>query len=294
MSAVLRRIDHRLWRRDIAWLIFLMRVSTLVCLFALSTSLAFADETQTDTRPGIAPDIREDESARKMQRGDFVVVPIPISNPTLDTGLVAGAAYFYPQTEEQKKAQPASVTAAGDMYTSNDSKALALVQQNYWKNNTWRFTGAIGAADLRLSLLAADTSSGEQDLDWRINGDFLFAKLSRKLTGHWYGGFNVRTVDADQSFETPVSSSGFDLGPDVRSSGLGASVEFDSRDLPLNTYSGQYFKADALFNDEGLGSNKTYQSYRWYGTVAESYRVVAGAPWSLLYGSDVWTWMMPE
>ena len=53
---------------------------------------------------------------------------------------------------------------------------------------------------------------------------------------------------------------GIDLG-NVRSSGLGASVEFDTRDMPLNTYSGRYFKVDALFNDEDLGSNKTYQSY---------------------------------
>jgi hypothetical protein len=102
----------------------------------------------------------------------------------------------------------------------------------------------------------------------------LFARLSRKLTGNWYGGFNVRTVDADQSFETLISTSEFDLGPDVRSSGLGASVEFDSRDMPINTYSGRYFKADALFNDESLGSNNTYQSYslafRSYHEISES------------------------
>ena len=238
-----------------------MHVSALACLLVLSMSLAYADETQTDSRPGIAPDIREDEHKLKVQRGDFVVVPIPISNPTLDTGLVVGAAYFYKQTEAQKKAQPASVTAMGGMYTSNDSKAFALVQQNYWRNNTWRFTGAIGSADMRLSLLAPNDTSGGQRLDWRINGEFLFAKLSRKLTGHWYGGFNLRSIDADQSFETVTATSSFDIGSAVRSTGLGASVEFDARDMPLNTYSGQYFKADALFNDEALGSDQTYQSY---------------------------------
>ena len=238
-----------------------MRISILVFLLVLSTTFAFADESKTDTRPSIAPDIREDDSKLKVQHGDFVVVPIPISNPTLDTGLVAGAAYFYEQTEEQKKMQPASVTAAGGLYTSNDSRALALVQQNYWKNNTWRFTGAIGAADLRLSLLSSDQTLSGRSLDWRINGEFLFAKLSRKLTGHWYGGLNMRVIDADQTFEFSEPSLGFDLGSSVRSSGLGASAEYDARDMPLNTYSGRYFKVDALFNDEALGSDKTYQSY---------------------------------
>lgn len=75
-------------------------------------SLALAQESRTDTRPGIAPDIREDDTKLKLQRGDFVIVPIPISNQTLGTGLVAGAAYFYAQTDAQKKLQPASVTAA--------------------------------------------------------------------------------------------------------------------------------------------------------------------------------------
>jgi hypothetical protein len=251
-----------------------MRVSLFLNFLALWSCLSLASETATDTRPGIAPDIREDPAQMKLQRGDFVVVPIPISNPTLDTGLVAGAAYFYRQTEEQKRAQPASVTAMGGMYTSNDSRAFALAQQNYWRSNTWRFTGAIGIADLRLSLLAPNESPGGQSLDWRVHGEFLFARISRKLAGHWYGGFNLRTVYADQSFEAAQTTASFDLGSTVQSSGLGMNVEFDTRDMPLNTYSGRYFTADALFNDEALGSDKTYQSYslalRSYHELSES------------------------
>lgn len=252
----------------------LFRVLPALAAVALLSQAAIAQDPKTDTRPGIAPDIREDETKLKVQRGDFVIVPIPISNPTLDTGLVVGAAYFYPQSEEEKKLQPASLTAAGGMYTSNASRAFALVQQNYWKRNTWRFTGALGAADLRLTLLAPDQTLTGQSVDWRINGEFLFAKLSRKLTGNWYGGVNMRLVNAAQSIGAGVSSSAFDLGPDVRSSGLGMSVEFDSRDMPLNTFSGRYFKADALFNDEAIGSNQTYQSYglayRSYHDVGDS------------------------
>jgi hypothetical protein len=242
-------------------LVFLIRITTLVGLIILYGSFAFADETETDTRPGIAPDIRDDETNLKLQRGDFVVVPIPISNPTLDAGLVAGAAYFYPQSEEQKKLQPASVTAAAGMYTSNDSRAFAVVQQNYWNSDKWRFTGAVGGADLRLSLLAPEQSSGEQSVDWRIDGSFLFAKVGRRLRGNWYGGVFTRLVDANQNLELVTAASNFDTGSDVRSMGLGVNFEYDSRDMPLNSYSGRHFKLDALFNDEAIGSNSTYQSY---------------------------------
>jgi len=248
-------------------------IATLACIAALFSSAATAQDDATDTRPGIAPDIREDETRLKLQRGDFVVVPIPISNPTLESGLVAGAAYFYPQSEEQKERQPASVTGAGGLYTSNDSRAFVVVQQNYWRDDRWRFTGAAGAADLRLSLLTFDQSTGEQSLNWRIDGAFFFAKLARRLQGNWYGGALTRFVDADQSIETaPLSAdaalAGFDTGSDVRSMGLGIYLEYDKRDNPLNSSDGQYFKFDALFNDEAIGSNRTYQSF---GAAFKSY-----------------------
>ena len=223
---------------------------------------ASADAGKTDTRPGIAPDIREDETKLKLQKGNIVVVPIPMSNPTLDSGLVLGAAYFYAQTEEQKKLQPASVTAGGGMYTSNNSKAFVIAQQNYWKDDTWRFTGVLGAADLRLSLLTPEESPGSASTDWRINGNFLFAKGSRKLKGDWYGGLFTRVVDADQSIATELDDTEleFSIG-NVRSVGLGAIVEYDARDNPFNSTSGRHFKVGALFNDEAIGSNQSYQSY---------------------------------
>jgi hypothetical protein len=237
--------------------------SRLLALGLISVSLAAAARAGDDTldaRPSLAPDIREDETKLKLQKGNFVVVPVPISNPTLDTGLVAGAAYFYPQTPEQREVQPASVTAASVMYTSNDSRAAAIVQQNYWRENRWRFTGALGAADLRLSLRAPDADSGGERVDWRISGQFLLARLSRKIAGNWYGGVFVRSVDANQSLESGEESIDFDT-EDVRAVGVGLTVEYDSRDLPINTYSGRYFKIQALLNDEAIGSKDSYQSY---------------------------------
>ncbi len=240
--------------------LIVLLVVSVVLSAAARADKGKADEDKMDTRPSVAPDIREDESKLKLQKGNFVVVPIPISNPTLDTGLVAGAANFYGQTEEQRKTQPASVTAVAAMYTSNDSRAAAVVQQNYWRNDRWRFTGVLGAADLRLSLIAPDEESGSGSVDWRINGAFFLSRLSRRITGDWYGGAFVRVINAGQGLEFGGESTGFNTD-DVRSVGIGLTAEFDSRDLPINTYSGRQFKIDALFNDEAIGSNETYQSY---------------------------------
>jgi hypothetical protein len=224
-------------------------------------SFANAQETNTDTRPTIAPDIRDAELKLKVQRGNFVVVPVPISNPTLNEGLVVGGAYFYPQSEEEKKLQPASVTAAAGLYTSNESKALALVQQNYWKNNRWRFTGVVGGADLRLSLRTPEETDSGTSVNWRIKGEFLYAKLSRKLKGKTYLGLFTRLININQSIEGPTSTDDFDTEAKESVVGLGAVVEFDSRDNPYNSGSGRHIKFDVLFNDEVTGDDSTYQSY---------------------------------
>ena len=52
-----------------------------------------------------------------------------------------------------------------------------------------------------------------------------------------------------------------DSGPNVRSAGVGIIFEYDSRDMPLNSYSGRHLQVDALVNDEEIGSNTNYQSY---------------------------------
>ncbi len=222
---------------------------------------AWSETDIQDTRPGIAPDIREDKAALSFKDGDFVVVPIPISGPTLGTGLVGGAAYFYPQSEEEKKIEPASVTGLGGMYSSNDSVAAALFHQGYWGRNKWRFTGGIGAASVNIELVQPDEETGVSRVDWNISGTFGYFRLSRKIAGNWYGGAFVRTIFARQDLVTDaVEDQDFNTD-DSSVVGIGLRFEYDSRDLPINTYKGVHFEASGLFNDEAVGSDDTYQAY---------------------------------
>jgi hypothetical protein len=142
-----------------------------------------------------------------LQKGDFVIVPVPISNPTLDTGLVAGGAYFYPQSEQQKKVQPASMTAAAAMYTSNDSAMFGLGHQSYWDQDTWRLGGAIGYANLKLSLLAPDNPATGPSVNWNIRGSLAYARLSRRwgLVGFAGGGYSRDTFSQTNDRELTPS-----------------------------------------------------------------------------------------
>ena len=213
-------------------------------------------------RNPLTPDVRDDDTELTVQRGDFVVAPIPISDPVLGRGLVLAGAYFYPQTEEQAASQPASVTAVAGMYTSSESYAYGIGQQNYWGEDRWRFSGALGHADLQLKLRSGGEEGAGGRTDWLIDGNFVQAELSRMIAGDWYVGLTSRFVNINQSFETDRPTGNFDLGSSIRAVGIGLSMEYDSRDLPLNSYSGRLFELRGLFNDSALGSDSTYQAYQ--------------------------------
>ncbi len=245
-------------------------LSLLLAVGQLAVAQSDGDVVDDDvTTPAVAPDIREDDMPMKLRRGDLVVVPIPISNPTLDSGLVLVGAYFYPQTEAQKKQQPASVTGAGGLYTSNDSKLFVVGHQSYWDEDSWRLGGAIGHADLKLTLLLPISIANRDRVDWDIKGDIAMAKLSHKVFGNWYASVSGRWMDIEQTFGIGMAPGSFGSDPsnsaldtDITSVGLGIGIENDSRDMPLNTYAGHKFELSALFNDENLGSDNTYQSYK--------------------------------
>lgn len=54
----------------------------------------------------------------------------------------------------------------------------------------------------------------------------------------------------------------FDQAIETKTAGFGLLAEYDSRDLPMNSYSGRLFQLSALFNDEAFGGDSSYQSYK--------------------------------
>ncbi|MFT5140128.1 MAG: hypothetical protein ACI9H8_001572 [Lysobacterales bacterium] len=275
-----------------------MKQAAFLFFLTLSSSFAFAqiEKTDHDNRkvqssakptpsidsvyaeenisqgPETVPDLREEELALKLQKRDIVIVPIPISNPTLGSGLVVGGAYFYRQTEQQKKVQPPSVTGAVGFKSSSGSKAFAAGHQSYLDGNKWRIGGALGHADLKLDLRTPGESGSGPTIDWLVRGDFLATKITRRISGKWYAGIVGRYIDMNQGFSFATMSADFNTNADARSVGLGFTVEHDSRDKPLNSYSGHIFEVDAVFNASAFGSDDTYQSY---GFNYRSYHSVA-------------------
>jgi len=213
--------------------------------------------------PEFIPDLRKADLNLKLQKGDFVVVPIPISNPTLGSGLVIGSAYFYPQSAAQAKLQPPSVTGAVAFKSSSESTAFGVGHQSYFGGNKWRLGGVYGRADLELALNApaAGNQRSSTNIDWRVRGNFLAGKVTRKIAGKWYAGVLARYLDMTQTFSVEIDDAEFSLDSAAKSAGLGFTVEYDDRDKPMNSYSGRIFEIDVFSNTSAFGSDNSYQSY---------------------------------
>ncbi len=219
---------------------------------------------------GAVSDVRGEKGTFSFK--NFVAVPIPLSNPTLGTGLVGVAAYFWPQTEEQKKAQPASLTGIGAMYTDSKSSAVALLQQNYWGGDKWRFTGVAGFADLNLDL--NDPTTGDEDAtEWLIKGNLALGSIARRISdSDWYLGAQMRYLDIEQTFKVKIGDNvspalDFDLGSRVKVAGVGMNISHDTRDIPTNAYRGSLLEIKYLYNkqDSQSGYRGYYDTYtaRW-------------------------------
>lgn len=205
------------------------------------------------------PDVREEKL--KFGSGNAIAVPIPVSNPTFGTGLVAVGAYYYGQTEEQKKVQPASFTGVGGVYTDNKSYAVGAIHQQFWNEDRWRLTASGGYADFRLKL-SDPVPDSDGSIDWHLSGYFAQVSLSRRIAdSSWYLGATARYLDITQALQPFSDYPSFNPGSKVSSPSLGATVLFDTRDNATNAYQGLRVDGQALFSSGSGRNNFTYQSY---------------------------------
>jgi outer membrane protein assembly factor BamA len=244
--------------------IFLLSYPTAQAQEANDTTVSGHHRVSSDLPVDSVPDLRDQDvplTLKDKDKGRFFVVPIPMSSPTFGTGLILGGAYYYAQTAEQKATQPSSFTGAAAGYTTNDSQFIGVMHQGYMNEDTWRFNAAAGYADFRLELIPGDTESGEGRLDWVIQGSFIQAKVSRTLSNDWYLGAKIRYLDVNQTLTVNSDPPDFNADDTIRSPGIGLSLEYDTRDMPSNPFSGAQFELNALTAKQNSTEADSYQSY---------------------------------
>jgi len=208
------------------------------------------------------------------QRGNWVAVPIPVSNPTIGTGLQAVVMYLHPNRRGEDGA-PNATTGVGAMYTNTGSWFAGGFHNNSWDNGRYRFAFYGGAGELQLRFYGIGDVAlpGNRSVQYALGLSVVGGKLLARLPGtdHWYAGPSYVYFRSESVFD--LSNVVPQLPPTeinipYRSASLGLLVNYDSRDDNYYPTRGQYFQAGWHDFSENWGGDQEFQKstvfYNYY------------------------------
>jgi outer membrane protein assembly factor BamA len=214
----------------------------------------------------IAPVARSAGKAGEPKGLDFIAAPIPISNPTLGTGLAAVAAVLFPISKEDK-VSPATTVGVGGLYTDNHSYAFGAAARVYFAEDHWRFLAGAAYGDIHYVLFppgvrSSDSTSGVP-IEQKVQGGT--AEVLRRVTDVLFLG--ARYTYADTTLGLDAADADSETAPPKRDlsvalAALGLRAQTDSRDSTLYPREGTLFDLTANFYDEAFGGSRSYQSYK--------------------------------
>ncbi len=212
---------------------------------------------------------------RKAKRFEPVIAPIPIINPTLGNGLALGGGVLYHLNKDDLKSPP-SFTGGGAFRTSNGSRGYVFAQKLVLKEDKYRLLFAAGRANIHFDFfgIGADAGDAGVSIPIEVAGRGFLADGSMRVFGrHWFAGVRYyimrSTVNVDRSNVTPSGEGRFPGRPEIpeidlelRTAGLGPTLEFDSRSDSFYPRAGAQFRFQASFHGRAVGGRRTYETYQ--------------------------------
>lgn len=236
--------------------------SVLILSFCLPTITAFAD----DIDDAIRDEVDRAKGSPGLSSGQFLAVPIPVSNPTVGSGLQVALLYLHPEKENADEDTPNATTGVGGMYTDTDTSVVGIFHDNYLFNDRLRVRGGIATSDLNIEYFGANIGPdlGDHPIEYNLNSDFAMAQGLGRIPGtqNWFLGLRAIVMEADISFHLEDIFPGIpDIGSGINMSNLALVSEYDSRDNNYYPTSGIQFNGTVSRDDEEFGSDYNFTRY---------------------------------
>ncbi|WP_165912142.1 BamA/TamA family outer membrane protein [Novosphingobium sp. PhB165] len=210
---------------------------------------------------------------------DILAVPLPITNPTLGTGLVvAGVAFYNPNN-----APSPWITGGAAMKTSNGNWLVGGFHSMSLDGDRYRLNAAVGAGDLVMDYYGIGPEAGDRNISTNLHQKIAVVRLQgqMRVAPGLYAGVRMfyASVDATQKDLDPTYPD-LAIPPGQENTDLaqiGPVVTYDTRDNSLNPRHGVYAHAEWLLSLKVLGGDFT------------SRKLTAGVSWYVPSGSKtVW------
>jgi hypothetical protein len=201
----------------------------------------------------------------------FLPVPIIITEPAVDNGLGMAGVFFHKPKETDKqqekgKALLTDITAVAAAYTGNDSWFVGGGHFNTMQDDTVRFSGGLGVAEINLDLFFTGPFGNEQVLEFSTTGFFLSPELTFRMgESNWFLGGSWRYIGSDYTVNNcpgaPFPQSV--CKNDDRISGLSAVAHYEDVNSRMSPTQGLKLDLIATANNESIGSDYDYEELTW-------------------------------
>ena len=259
-------------------------IACLIVVALISTEVV-AQESPTEEQAASTATESEDESDSGeedekplINKGNFLVLPIFITEPAIGEGLGLGLVYFHKkkdpntpqistassisQTNRQQNPPPTATGVFG-AYTNNDTKAFGVGHAGTYFQDKVRTVGVLATAEINSTVFFLDIP-----FRFALDGDLAFANFKRRMgKSNFFLGMSLTYLDGLIDFKQRPNS----IDPDPSSFGLldfeftnigiGASAIYDSRDDTMMPGNGALVDFTFSTFDEAIGSDFNYINF---------------------------------
>ena len=281
----------------------LSRPSPLLALAVLTAMVTTAAKGQDPVVPDSTRDSTEVATKVKPDDGRFRFTPLlaPGYNPEMEF-LIAGGFLLSFKTDPRDSLLPRSTLSATVSWGSVGAINVASRFSSYWMQDRLRVRLDLSLKDMTdgywgvgfdagLEPTSNDSTTEYNRTWWAIKPAVLWAVRPNLYVG---GLVDVNRTSATDVNPVMAADSAFVAGgPEILNTGLGVALEYDSRDVPNNAWSGLFLSWNAMAYGRTLGGDFTYQTvvidYRQYLPLGRPGRTLAWQVRSRLsFGDTPW------
>jgi hypothetical protein len=176
----------------------------------------------------------------------FVIFPIPISNPTIGSGLGLGTGLLY-RTDE---GSAPSYTGVGGLFTNSRTWGVGALQYLSLDEDRYRLSFGLGYASVHYDFFGAGDDAGDRgrSIPIRQNGYFTNPWAEIRVADELYVGLQYRLIEARTQIDADDRGGSLARLLDGRqadfiSSGAGPILDWDTRDDPFWPHQGHLLHA---------------------------------------------------
>lgn len=198
----------------------------------------------------------EAEPAKPKKKRDFLIAPVPISNPASGTGIAVGALMLYNPNNEPRQ----WISGAGAVLTNRGTKGVGLFHSMSLGQDKMRFFGLASYFHHNAKYTGVGIDAGDRNDVLLLHTNQLTANGQAliRVFPHGYAGVRFRLADINAKPDAASASLTPPPPPDQLDSTLfavGPTLAYDTRDSSTQPHRGVNLSASWLFGLKGLGDS---------------------------------------